>query len=127
MTITLGALSLPNTLRWAERYTAQLIAGNERRTLGGSIVYSNLQLVGGRPITLNGGEDFGWMTRTQVESVLTMAQDPIGSYTLAFNGINYTVVFRHAESPAAEFAPLIARTADFEDDWYVGTIKLITL
>jgi hypothetical protein len=127
MTITLGGVTLSDSMVWAERYGSFGVAQNVRRTLGGTIYLSSAKLVGGVPITLEATEEYGWLTRTQAQSILALAADPDGLYTLVFNGVSYSVAFRHNEPPAVALRPLIPRTADEAGDWLVGAIKLITL
>lgn len=125
--ISLGGIELSNSMVWQERYTGRSVQATERRFLGGGLHITAAKLTGGKPITLAAGEEFGWLTRDQVEQVMALASDPVGVYTLLFNGASYEVAFRHSEAPAVEMFPLIARTNDESGDYFAGQIKLITL
>lgn len=127
MTIILGGVELNTSMEWLERYAKQPVAQVAKRTLGGGVYVSAINVNGGRICTLEATEDHGWLTRTQLEAVEAMAEDAGGVYTLQFNGVEYSVVFRHHESPAVDFKPLIARTADASSDYYIGQIKLLIL
>jgi hypothetical protein len=125
--ITLGGLSLNPAMVWGDRYAVQSVAMTAKRTLGGKQHLMSQSLVGGRRITLTSGEEFGWLTKTQMEGVNAMASDPSGVYTLVFGTESFQVAFAHFEPPAAAFSALIPRVADEAGDWYIGQIKLVTL
>lgn len=126
-TINLGGLDLPSALVWLERYSQTTVVANERRTIGGKLRISPVKLSAGLFVTLEATEDHGWLTRDQVQALQEMASDPSAVYTLLFNGVSYSVTFRHSQAPTVSMQPLIARTEDFADDLFIGQIKLITL
>lgn len=125
--IRLNGIELNNNLQWAERFTVQSVAQSVRRTLAGNMVIYAGQLNKGENITLVGSEDYGWLTKTQVEAIRAIAQIPMVIYTLEFDGQFYQVVFRHHEAPAIEFRPLVHRETHENTDYFIGTIKLMTV
>lgn len=127
MTIELGGLALSPELVWLERHTEQTVLATERRTLGGKLRISTAKLQAGFPITLEASEDRGWLTKEQADTLLALASEPAAVYTLLFNGVEYSVAFRHSSGSAVELRPLIARLNQQDDDWFIGQIKLITL
>lgn len=130
--ISLGGIVLNNSMVWNERYSHSNVAQTMRRTLGGLLSISAVQLIAGAPITLQATESYGWLTRDQVLGVLALAEDPAGVYTLLFGNGSYQVRFRHHESPAVDFSPFVPRTDDHVPiegvkDYMIGAIKLITV
>jgi len=125
--ITLGGVSLNPSMVWADRYAVQLIAQEQKRTLGGSQHLSYQRLTGGREITLVSSDEYGWLTKTQMQAVVDMASDPSGVYTLVFGSESFQVAFAHHKPPAVAFSALVPRVQDEPGDWYIGQIKLVTL
>lgn len=125
--ITLGGVELSDQLVWADRYSSSTVAQDYRRTLGGYQVITAMQLIAGRNITLEASETYGWLSKEQATSILEMSEDPGAVYTLVFGAESYQVVFRNDEQPSVELTPLIPRTEDFEEDWWIGTVKLRTV
>jgi hypothetical protein len=50
-----------------------------------------------------------------------------GMYPLTLRGQSSLVMFRHHEAPAFEATPLISRPNPAPGDFYLGTLKLMTL
>jgi len=125
--IQLGATVLNINLTWPDRDYTYQVEQERRRTLGGSQVVWSQQASGGRPITLVAVQDQGWLTKAQKDAVYAMAAVSGGQFTLVIGVDSFNVVFRHDEAPAVEFSPLISRAVDLVEDYFVGTIKLVTL
>jgi hypothetical protein len=104
--ILLDTLVLPETLVWTDRHAWQPAAQSVKRTLAGGIIVFHRHLVGGRPITLTGGQTWGWMQTETMEAVASMAQEPGHVYSLSIYGEAFRVLFRHEEPPAFDAVPL---------------------
>lgn len=125
--ITLDGITLNNSMVWVERYASQKVVQTVKRTLGSvPVVYAGL-MEKGTLITLRATEEYGWIKKSVVSQLLAIAEVPGGVYILNFNGTQYSVVFRHHDSPAVDMEPLIPRTADGSDDYFIGEIKLLTV
>ena len=98
-----------------------------RRTLDGSVVVFYGDLRGGLPITLESEPDAGWLTRAQVESIALRASSPGGVYPLVLRGQTWTVMFRHQDAPAFEAKPLVTLANPQAGDFYLATLKLMTV
>lgn len=71
--ITLDDLTLPPDLLWTDEFRWNPVAQQETITLGGAlIVQADAQLTG-RPVTLAGGGDHGWVPRSLLESLRAKA------------------------------------------------------
>lgn len=66
MAITLGTITLPQGLRWADEYDWSPIMQSTSYSLTGALIVNQATKLAGRPITLVGGKDFAWLTRTEV-------------------------------------------------------------
>lgn len=69
MAITLGALTLPQGLRWADEFDWSPITLVISYSLTGALIVERVEKQAGRPITLVGGKDWAWLTRSEVESL----------------------------------------------------------
>lgn len=131
VTITLGGVELDPDMRWLERQQSQRVAQSAQVTLGGGLNVLAAAIGLGIPITLESGEDFGFLLTPVVGAVRDMANDPGAVYELEIvSGSNvetYSVIFRHHEPPAFDAQPLIPRVMPEVDDYFRATIKLITV
>lgn len=127
MAIILNGVTLSGSLQWTDRRAYSPVAQEVRTTLGGNPVIYSQALQGNRPITLEATEDTGWLTHVAVEAILAMARAPGAVYTLNFHGESFNVMFAHHEGPAVSLLPLKPRAVPEPDDYYIGTIKLITV
>jgi hypothetical protein len=125
--IRLDTVALPDGLVWTDEFAAQTVAQTVRRTLDGSVVVFYGQHSGGLPITLESEPDAGWLTRTQVEALKLRADSPGGVFTLELRGQVFQVMFRHQEPPAFEAKSLVALANPQPGDFYLASLKLMTV
>lgn len=125
--ITLDGITLPADLLWSDEFAATLVAQSVRRTLDGSVVVFYGELRAGLPITLESQPDAGWLTRAQVEALALRAASPGGVYALTLRGETRSVMFRHQDAPAFEAKPLVALANPQAGDYYLATVKLMTV
>ena len=126
MSIDLAGVVITTGMIWADQYAYSPVAQLTRRTLGGVQVVTYGVLSEGTPITLSSQPDQGWLLKTQVDALKVLADVAGAVYPLTIGSDTFQVMFRHEEPPALEFGPLIPRTIILDDDWMVGTIKLMT-
>jgi len=125
--ITLNGILLSAELQWTDEWTAQGVAQTVRRALDGSPVIFYAGLAMGRAITLESAADAGWLTRTQVEALAVLAESPGAIYPLLLRGQSHAVMFRHQEAPAFEARPLVPLANPQAGDFYLVTLKLMTV
>ncbi len=125
--IVLDGISLPVDLLWSDEWAASTVAQTVRRTLDGGLVVFYGQMSGGVPITLESQPDAGWLTRAQVETLALRAASPGGLYTLNLRGQTWQVMFRHHDAPAFEAKPLVQLANPQPGDFYLATLKLMTV
>lgn len=83
-------------------------------------------LPAGRPINLTGTENTGVLQRQILLDVLAIANIAGGVYVLNYNGVNYSVRFRHEDAPAVYGEPLVGREKAEGTDYYKNVaIKLM--
>lgn len=126
--IILSTLQLPPTLVWTDRHVWQPVMQTARRTLSGGMVVYHRQLNAGRPITLEAGQTWGWLSAEQVEALESMAAAPGAVYPFEWQGESYQVCFRHDEPPALSLRSLRPNNpAPGAATRYIGQIKLMTI
>ena len=125
--ITLDGITLPAGLVWSDEYSATSVAQSVRRTLDGSIVVFYGALRTGLPITLESEADAGWLTRAQVDAIAIRATSPGAVYLLVLRGETRRVMFRHQDAPAFEAKPVVAVANPQSGDFYLATLKLMTV
>ena len=127
MAISINGITLSPSLQWTDQHKYSPVAQTVKRTLGGgSVVYSQ-GLTLGRPITLEALADTGWITKAMLDTLEDLAQNPGAVYNLNIHGFTADVVFRHEEPPAVDFTPLTPRSSPQSGDYFIGTLKLLTV
>lgn len=126
MTITLSGLTLNKEMVWADRFSAVGPPVSYKKTLGGKVVALPAAR-STKAVTLIAQEDHGWLTRTQVEALIAMAEVPNGQYELNYYGTIVPVRFAIEDPPAVEMQSLILAANPSPDAYFAGTIKLIIL
>ena len=125
--IQLATLRLPDGLVWTDEYAVRSVPQTSLRTLDGSLVVFYGQHHAGLAITLESEADAGWLTRELVEGLAALAAIPGGIFPLLLRGQTHQVMFRHQDPPAFEAKPLIHRAIPQSGDYYLATLKLMTL
>jgi hypothetical protein len=98
--ITLGSVSLPPDLQWADEFAWVALGATATVSLTGAEIVQTGTLQAGRPITLQGGTDFAWLDYATVESLRTLASAAGATYTLTLpDGRTYNVRFRCEDTP----------------------------
>ena len=127
-TLTKGALvvSLPDDLQWADEFNWTPIAEQRAFSLGGAVLVDKAQRLAGRPITLQGGDNFGWMARADVLTLKDWADTMLATMTLLFRGSTYTVAFDHASNAPFVATPIVDFSDPDNTDKYWPLLRLIT-
>ncbi len=124
MSITLGAVTLPGDLRWADEFSWTPLVQSSEYSLTGALIVQEAAKLAGRPITLEAQRDT-WVTRATVLAAQALAETPGWSGTLTLHdGRTFTVGFRDdriSAEPIRHVAPLES------GDAYTLTLKLQTI
>lgn len=125
--MSLDGIALPAGLVWTDEFESRAVNQTITRTLDGSLVVFYGAQTRGLPITLASEPDAGWLTRAQVEALALRAASPGGAYALQLRGRLWNVMFRHHEAPAFQATPLINLANPTPADFYLATLKLMTV
>jgi len=131
MAITLGALTLPQGLRWSDEFSWSPIVQSSDYSLTGALIVQQAEKLAGRPITLVGGKDFVWMTRAEVIALKTLI-DARESMTLTLHdGRSFTVIPANDEPLSVSVIPVILDSGPANPSsstrYTIETLKLLTM
>lgn len=124
MAITLDALTLPDLI-WVDEFDWTPVEQSVATTLTGAIVVESAARQAGRTITLEGGKDYGWASRSQVKALYAKAQTPALQMTLTLDDARtFTVIFRRDAAPV-EARQIIDYRNPEDSDVYQLTLRLM--
>lgn len=110
MSITLGSITLPNGLRWSDEFAWSPVAQSTEFGLTGALIIQEGARQNGRPITLVGGINFAWLTRSALLALQTALDAATGPLTLTLHDNRTYQVYprRDGDGPvSASLVPLV--------------------
>ncbi len=113
-------------MRWLDRLWSPVRHASVP-SLTGALLLDVATLQAGRPITLQGGEGYGWLTGAQLEQLLAWAALPEAFLTLSLDGQSREVVFDHAGEGAIRGEPLFPAIVDPDEaqDQHLLTLRFV--
>lgn len=124
--ITLDGVELPEDLLWQDEFAYDAVAQSLTRFEGGGLLVEETALQAGRPITLAGDVQSGWILRTALLAVGSLAAAANTTYELVLNdGRTFNVIFARPKPISAE--PIIPYSTPASGDFYAVTIRLLTV
>lgn len=125
MAITIDTFELPPGLVWANEYAWTGVARAIERSVTGVPVIQTTALTSGRDIVFDGSDGACWITRAQLDALVTLVATDGDSTLTLHDGRNVTVQFNE---PAYEVEPLIGYddVPDDADRWVLRALNLIT-
>lgn len=126
MTILLDTLELPN-LDWVDERYSPILQTKKRGLTGTHIINRSVRSLG-RPVTLQGGANWGAITKAQLDALEAMANDPKDRNLTLRDGRVLVVQFDYPEPVSAfEWTGNEDTDQPNDDDLYIDVkIKLIT-
>lgn len=123
---TLNALQLPGDMLWSDEFNWNTIERATEYSLSGALIVDVGQRLAGRPITLEGADNGGWMPRSALLALYDMAATPVLAMVLTLTDLRmFTVTF--AEGNPIEAEPVIDYSDPQGDTWYVVKIRLMEI
>ncbi len=123
----LGALQIPRGMVWSDEFGWNPVEKSLEYSLTGAALIDAGVRQAGRPITLQGEADAGWIKRGGLVALQALnAADPVGEHALVLaDGRSFNVQF--APGLAVEGKPLARPELPAEDYPYIATVRLITV
>jgi len=124
---TLAGLQIPRGMVWSDEFGWSRVEKSLEYSLTGAALIDAGVRLAGRPITLQGEVDAGWIRRGALTALQALADaNAIGAHALVLaDGRTFTVQF--APGLAVEGKPLARPELPVEDYPYVATVRLITV
>lgn len=124
---TLDALQIPAALIWTDEFAWRPVESKTDYTLTGALIVDVATRLAGRPITLTGAPDRGWVSRAVLLQLQAKAATPGLTMTLTLaDGRVYAVMFRPGEEAISAEAvfPLEVPPMDWQ---YIVTLRLMEI
>lgn len=122
------SIALPEDMQWADEFDWAPVGQGVERGVTGALIVQSRAMTAGRPVTLKPeGDNSAWMRRATVEQLRNAAAIPGQVMTLTMGAQVLSVIFRHQDGPACEAKPVAAFASYTSDDFYLVTLKLMTV
>lgn len=134
ITLTSGGttITLPEDLQWVDEYQPWAVSQVQEFSLTGALIIHESARLAGRPITLQSGSDFGWITRAVADQLRTLSETAPGPLmTLSLPAYpsgtrTFSVRFRR-DQPCIEAAPIKHKTPPAPTDYYSLVLRLMVV
>lgn len=125
-TLTKGVdvIALPDDLLWTDEFGFSTVVAESSFGMDGALIVDEAVRLAGRPMTLEAGEQHGWMTRSTLLALEAWRLFPGQAFTLNFRGTNYAVRMDH-ERGAINARPLIDYANPAAGDFYIVTLRFV--
>lgn len=129
-TLALGGtvLTLPvderSDLVWVDEHDFNPLAADARYSIDGALIVDEVLRTSGRPITLQGGDSYGWITRATLDQLEAWRALPAQQFTLTYRSVAHTVLMDHARG-AVSARPYLERISYLPGDFYVPTLRFL--
>lgn len=120
--IILDTVELGDELYWEdERGWTTVEQPEPIRTVGGALEFQSSDKIGGRPITLSGSAERGWLPLSTVEALEALANVKGVVRTLTLDdGRTFNVMFRyHDGKPVSSFPVFLTVNPDADDKFWI--------
>lgn len=126
VTLSLGALvlTLPEDLVWTDEFEWQAVQETHTRSAAGALLVDRGLKLAGRPMTLAGGPEHAWISRSDAETLFGWSLMPGVDLELVFRSVAFDVMFDQTQRPL-ELVPLIDFPEYDTDDRYTVVMRLL--
>jgi hypothetical protein len=124
MALTLDSITLPTDLLWSDEYIYTPVKQTVNMAVDGSLVIEAAAALAGRPITLQGGADYAWISKGTLELLRLKQAVPGLVMSLSLLGVTHSVIFAQ---PGIEARQVQDFSNPDSGDWYAVTLKFIEL
>lgn len=124
---TLAGLQIPRGMVWSDEFGWSRVEKSLEYSLTGAALIDAGVRLAGRPITLQGEVEAGWIQRGALTALQVLAEaNAIGTHALVLaDGRSFAVQF--APGLPIEGKPLARPELPVEDYPYIATVRLITV
>lgn len=119
-----STVELSEHMLWSDEFAWSPVQQSTERSISGELHIDVSAAVGGRPITLESGADFGWLTRAECQVLDGWRAVPGAVMQLSLRGVTKSVLFDH-ERGGLGFVPVSDFADPLPSDWCALTLKFI--
>jgi len=113
-------------LLWIDEHQWTAAVAAVSYSLTGALIVETANRQAGRPITLAGSTDMGWITRATLNTLHDWASVSGRHFELTLaDGRLFTVAFRHHEPPIIDAEPVTGFAARNDGDFYRATLRFM--
>jgi hypothetical protein len=124
MALMLDSITLPTDLIWIDEYAYSPVKQSINTAVNGGLIIEAAAALAGRPITLQGGDDYAWASKATLELLRLKQATPGLVMSLGLLGVTYSVIFAQ---PGITAKQVIDYSNPASEDWYAVTLKFIEL
>lgn len=122
---TLGGVSLPDGMYWANQHDLLPYGQGIRRAINGGIDVLTATITGGQPITLVAElPRCRLLETTHITPLRALLATPADTLTLSWNSTSYSVIF---DNPPLAISNTFLRDSETGQFWFTGSINLLTV
>ncbi|WP_341674946.1 hypothetical protein [Niveibacterium sp. SC-1] len=109
---------------WTDEFDWAAVEQTSEYSVTGALLVDVVAKQAGRPVTLEGQGDQGWMTRETVSALYALAEVAGADYVLELaDGRSFNVIFRPDEAPLT-VRPLVRLALPADTSKYIVTLRL---
>lgn len=120
LTYSSTTITLHDDMLWTDEFAHRDVVMTTARTIAGSLIVESAAQTKGRPISLSGGQNYGWLPRSVVLQLQTAANIVGQKFTLNLRGTSFTVQFDHTRTPLTATPVIEYGTYEATDMYVVG-------
>ena len=127
-TLGASAIQIPRGMVWADEFNWTAREASSEYSVGGALLIDVAVKLAGRPISLTGDENAGWIKRETLIALHALCvADPIATHVLTLaDGRTFDVQFAPGDSPI-NGEPITRPELPADTHPYVATVRLITV
>ena len=120
-------IQIPKGMMWIDEFNWSKAVNSKEYSLNGSLIVESGVRSFGRPITLQGAEDTGWIKRATVGILQQWAESLQEFEFTDISGNAHRVLFDNTSEEAISFEPVSGFTDGLNGEWYYGSIKMFEI
>lgn len=126
-TLTLAAnAARGDDFTWPDEFAWTAVQTTTSFSWTGALMIDRGIKLAGRPITLQGGDTWGWIARATVQQLQAWADAGATGMVLSYRGSNYTVEFDTERGAPVDVQPLVDFADPSSTAAYYGALRFIT-
>jgi hypothetical protein len=119
------SITLPDDLLWRDEWGWNPVVHSLDQTLSGALIVETATRLAGRPVTLEGGQNYGWITRLTLAQVQALAAIEGAVMSLTLPGRSAMDVMFRLDQTAIEAHQILSLSEPGDDDPFQVTLSFM--